>query len=115
HRITHDHTVAQEFADRGLIAQEEVPTHGMHHVLTRAVGGPTDRLDLDMHYERITHGDRLLLCSDGLTGMASESEIADVLGAHPASQDACRALVDLALERGGRDNVTVVVASYTIR
>ncbi|TMQ48849.1 MAG: serine/threonine-protein phosphatase [Candidatus Eisenbacteria bacterium] len=113
-KITRDHTVAQEYADLGMISQEEVASHRMHHVLTRAVGGPEVELEGDMHLLAIEHGDRLLLCSDGLTDMASEPEIAAVLEAQPTSDGACRALVDLALERGGRDNVTVIVAGFTV-
>ena len=113
-KITRDHTVAQEYADLGAIPQEEVARHRMHHVLTRAVGGPDEELEGDTHHLGIAHGYRLLLCSDGLTDMADEQDIAAVLAAHPGSDDACRTLVDLALERGGRDNVTVIVAGFTI-
>ncbi len=111
-KITHDHTVAQQYADYGVIPQEEVARHRMHHVLTRAVGGPEAELEGDLHHLIVAPGDRLLLCSDGLTDMAEEGEIAEVLGAHSRSEDACRALVDLAIECGGRDNVTVIVAGY---
>jgi PPM family protein phosphatase len=114
-RITRDHTLAQQYADLGLIEQREVASHRMHHVLTRAVGGPEERLEGDMHLLRLVEGDRVLVCSDGLTDQADEAAVAAVLAEHPASQDACRALVDLALERGGRDNVTVLVAGYRSR
>jgi len=112
-KITHDHTVAQRYADMGMISPEEVATHRMHHVLTRAVGGPDEELEGDLHHLEIRHGDRLLLCSDGLTDMAREEEIAAVLDAQPTSGGASQALVDLALERGGRDNVTVILSNYT--
>jgi protein phosphatase len=113
-KVTRDHTVAQGFADLGVIPQEEVPRHRMHHVLTRAVGGPEEGLQGDFHHLRLQDGDRLLLCSDGLTDMASEEEIAPALAAHPGSAAACQALVGLALERGGRDNVTAIVAGYRL-
>ena len=83
-------------------------------ILTRAIGGPDENLKGDMHHVGIHHGDRLLLCSDGLTDMAKEEEIAGVLAHHPRSEDACRALISLALERGGRDNVTAIVARFTV-
>jgi protein phosphatase len=111
-QVTRDHTVAQRYADLGMIPQHEVPTHQMSHVLTRAVGGPDADLRGDMHHLSLRPGDRLMLCSDGLTDMADEEQIAATLNAHPTSEGACRALVDLALERGGRDNITVVVAGY---
>jgi len=113
-KITRDHTVAQQYADLGAISQEEVATHRLHHVLTRAVGGPDDELEADLYHLGLANRDRLVLCSDGLTDMANEDEIAAVLAARPSSEDACRALVDLALERGGRDNVTVIVAGFSI-
>jgi PPM family protein phosphatase len=113
-KITHDHTVAQEYADLGVIPQDKVATHRMHHVLTRAVGGPDEDLDGDMHHVRITNGDRLLLCSDGLTDMVGEPEILALLNAHESSDAACEALVQSALREGGRDNITVIVARYTV-
>ena len=113
-RITRDHTIAQEYADRGRLGQSEVDEHPLSHVLTRALGGPVDLLESDTHHRDIEDGDRLLLCSDGLTKVASEDDIAATLKAHPASADACRALVDLALARGGPDNVTVIVAGYVV-
>ncbi len=113
-RITHDHTVAQEYADRGRLGQSEVDEHPLSHVLTRALGGPVETLESDTHHRDIEDGDRLLLCSDGLTKVASEDDIAATLKAHPASAAACRALVDLALARGGPDNITVIVAGYTV-
>jgi PPM family protein phosphatase len=113
-RITRDHTVAQECADLGVIPQEEVASHGLQHVLTRALGGADDELEGEMYYLGAADGDRLLLCSDGLTGMASDEQIAASLARHPGSDDACQALVDLALAGGGEDNVTVIVAGYRV-
>lgn len=112
-RITRDHTVAQEYADMGMIPQDQVPNHHMHHVLTRALGGPDDQLEGDMHHLVLQPGDRVLLCSDGLTDLTTEADISGILGTHPTSQAACDALVELALERGGRDNVTVIVAGFS--
>lgn len=113
-RITHDHTVAQDYADRGYIAQEDVAEHRMHHVLTRAVGGPEERLEGDIHVHRLMHGDRVLLCSDGLTDMVKDREIEEQFASHPTSEAACEALLALALKRGGSDNITLIVAGYTI-
>ncbi len=113
-RITHDHTLAQEYADSGRLGQSEVAQHPLSHVLTRALGAPTDTLESDTHHRDIEDGDRLLLCSDGLTKVASEDDIAATLKAHASSADACRALVELALSRGGPDNITVIVAGYVV-
>jgi protein phosphatase len=113
-KVTHDNTVAQDYADQGLIPQNEVEQHRLHHVLTRAIGGHGEDVEGDMHHVRLAPGDRLLLCSDGLTDMVSEAEIAQVLKAGESSERAARTLVDLALDHGGRDNVTAVVAGYAV-
>jgi serine/threonine protein phosphatase PrpC len=86
----------------------------LQHVLTNVLGGADDQLDVDVDIDvlRLGDGDRLLLCSDGLSDLVDDDAIARTLAATPKSQDACAALVQLALERGGRDNVTVIVASY---
>src|SRR5439155_863266 len=86
----------------GYIAQEDVPSHRMHHVLTRAVGGPEERLEGDIHAHRLVDGDRVLLCSDGLTDMVQDREIEEILAARPGSHAACEALMTLALEHEGR-------------
>jgi protein phosphatase len=113
-KITHDHTVAQQYADLGVIPQEAVSSHHASHMLTRAIGAPTDELSGDMHHLRIENGDRLLLCSDGLTDMASEDQILSVLRSRSDCGEACQGLVDLALTGGGRDNITVIVANYRV-
>jgi protein phosphatase len=112
-KITRDHTLAQEYADLGMIPQEEVDTHRLHHVLTRAVGAHEETPAGDFHHLQIEDGDRVLVCSDGLTDMASSEEILAILHRYGKSELACKALIDLALERGGRDNVTVVVAGFS--
>jgi protein phosphatase len=71
-------------------------------------------VQVDVGHHQLAHGDRLLLCTDGLTELLSEVEIAALLDAHPRPDDACRALVGRALDCGGLDNVTVVLASYAI-
>ncbi|MGH7742175.1 MAG: PP2C family protein-serine/threonine phosphatase [Candidatus Eiseniibacteriota bacterium] len=113
-KITHDHTVAQQYADLGVIPQEDVPGHRMQHVLTRAVGGPDEDLEGDIYHLMLREGDRVLLCSDGLTDMANEAEIARILAASPNCDESCRALVDLALSRGGRDNITTILARFDL-
>jgi protein phosphatase len=111
-RLTRDHTLAQEMIDAGKAEPESPAEMSRRHVLTNYLGGGSVHVDVEQH--RLAHGDRLLLCTDGLTDLVSEVEIAALLEAHPRPDDACRALVDRALDCGGRDNVTVVLASYTI-
>jgi protein phosphatase len=63
---------------------------------------------------RLTDGDRLLLCTDGLTEMVRDDRIADMLGQSPNAEDACRGIIEAALTAGGRDNITVVIASCSL-
>jgi protein phosphatase len=112
HRLTRDHTLAQEMAEAGMIGPEEVASHRMRHMLTRVVGAGGGDLEVEVQHVQLADGDRLLLCTDGLSDMVPDERIAEVLRRAARSEDACRALVDLALEAGGRDNVTVVLARY---
>jgi protein phosphatase len=113
-RLTRDHTVAQSLADAGVIAPDEVASHRLRHVLTRALGSGRAEVEAEIQHVELADGDRLLLCTDGLTEMVADARIAEVLGRTAGSAEAGRALVEAALEAGGRDNVTVVVAGYGI-
>jgi PPM family protein phosphatase len=112
--LTRDQTQAQLMADIGLIQQNEVAHHRLRHVLTSALGGGDKDVRAEIQRLKLTGGDRLLLCSDGLTDMVDDAGIAETLAKVDGSQEACRALVDRALEGGGKDNVTVVLARYSI-
>jgi protein phosphatase len=107
--LSRDHTIAQDFLDRG----DGDVAHHYRHVLTHALGGRNPEPMTGAW--RLRDGDRLLLCTDGLTDMVDDARIAALLAAHPGSQPACRALVDQALAAGGRDNVTVALAGYRLR
>ncbi len=112
--LTHDQTQAQLMADIGMISQKEVGRHRLRHVLTSALGGLEKAVKVDIQRLKLTDGDRLLLCTDGLTDMVENEGIARVLATLGPSEEACRRLVDIALENGGKDNVTVVLARYSI-
>jgi serine/threonine protein phosphatase PrpC len=114
YRLTRDHTYAQHLVDAGKIAPADVATSGYAHVLTNAVGGSSPDVHVDTDHVRLEDGDRLLLCSDGLTDLVDDEAISAILREGTASQDACTRLVQLALDNGGRDNVTVIVAAYSI-
>jgi protein phosphatase len=111
--VTRDHTVAQHLADRGDISQEEVETHPKRHFLLSVVGGGLESVGSDLHHIPLELGDALVLCTDGLTGVVRDEEIAGILGSAPSCDEACESLVGLALERGAPDNVTVIVARYS--
>jgi PPM family protein phosphatase len=113
-RLTHDQTMAQALADAGAIPPEDVSSHRLRHTLTSCLGGESGKIQMEVRHMRLMDGDRLLLCSDGLTDIVSEAEIVELMGTTEQSADASKALVDLALQKGGTDNVTVVLARYSI-
>ena len=112
-QLTRDHTLAQHMVERGLLAPENVADYEFRNVITNVVGGSTPGVQVELHRVRLEPGDTLLLCTDGLTGMVPDGQIARVLQAAAAPQTACQELIRLANEQGGKDNVTVVVARYT--
>ena len=83
-------------------------------MLTNALGGSTEDVHVDTDRLRLEDGDRLLLCSDGLTDLVDDETITEILLEATRSSDACERLVQQALDSGGRDNVTVIVAAYGI-
>jgi protein phosphatase len=113
-RLTRDHTLAQAMADAGHIRSEEIPTHRYRHILTKFIGGQGSQVEAEVQHHSLADGDRLLLCTDGLTEMVTDAQITAVLRGVEGSEAACQALVGLALDGGGKDNVTVVLARYTI-
>jgi serine/threonine protein phosphatase PrpC len=111
-QLTRDHTMAQALANAGVIRQDDVAVHPMAHVLTNALGTHEGTVQVELHSLVLEHGDHLMLCTDGLTDMVEDSAIMEALLGAASAEEACRELVRLALEGGGRDNVTVVVARY---
>ena len=111
-RLTRDHTMAQQMVDAGVIASVSHASRLMQHMLVNCLGGNRDEVEVDVSRVQLDDGDRLLLCTDGLSDMVSDDEIAQILNSRPAPQDACQALVDMALDHGGKDNVTVVLARF---
>lgn len=112
-QLTRDHTHVQMMVEAGAITHEEAGTHRLRHVLTNVLGGNAELTDVDIDRLGLAAHDRLLLCTDGLTEVVGDDEIAEVLGRMKSPEVACRSLVDLALERGGPDNVTVVTARFS--
>jgi protein phosphatase len=114
HRLTRDHTLAQQMADRGLLAQSEAASHHLRHVLLKALGDTACAAEPDVRRFVLTDGDGLLLCSDGLTDMVAESAITGILLREQTANETCQHLVDAALQAGGKDNVTAIVARYRL-
>ena len=113
-QLTRDHTVAQNLADVGAIKPEEVHRHATRHVLTNFIGGPSQGVDPEIATLQLQDGDFLLLCSDGLSDMVPDAEIAAILDDSGTCNAAVKALVAKALANGGRDNVTVLLARYDV-
>jgi len=107
-RVTRDHSLVQELVDCGEITDAEAENHPRANVITRAVGSEADMVELDKVTDRLVGGDRFLLCSDGLCKELSDPEMADILRAD-GPETAAERLVEAALARKARDNVTVVV------
>jgi protein phosphatase len=106
-QLSRDHTEAQELVERGVLSREEARNWPGNNVVTRAIG-VYDDVELELEHGVLQQGDRFVICSDGLTAHVEDREIMDrVLSLVP--QAACDELVGLTLERGGTDNVTVVV------
>jgi serine/threonine protein phosphatase PrpC len=107
-QLTEDHSWVGEMVRRGELTPEQAAIHPHRSVITRALG--TDgEIDPDLLEIPVVQGDRILLCSDGLTGMVSDSEIAELLGRDGEPQEVAELLVKAALAGGGEDNVTVLV------
>jgi protein phosphatase len=112
HSLTRDHTLVRELVDRGVVRPEQAAQHPFRHVLTRALGGSGGEIEAEVQQVLLADADQLLLCTDGLTDMVDATTIGAILQSSASSDDACQALVDLALQKGGKDNVTVVLARY---
>jgi protein phosphatase len=107
-RLTQDHSVVELLIQEGVITKEEAGTHPSRGVLSRYVG--IDGVVYpDVDFIEAEPSDRLLLCSDGLTGMVEDETIAYLMNQYVDEAEAVRALVDAANEAGGKDNVTCVV------
>ncbi|MEY4313393.1 MAG: hypothetical protein RLZZ319_902 [Actinomycetota bacterium] len=109
-QVTTDHTFVQKLVETGRITPEEAAVHPRRNVLMRVLGDFEGALDIDTARLDTVAGDRWLLCSDGLCGYVPENEMTAVLAAEPDAARASDKLIELALDRGAPDNVTVVIA-----
>jgi protein phosphatase len=107
-QITTDHSVVQELVAAGRLSPEEAENHPYGNVITRAVG-PSDGVTPDYVRLDVLEGDRFVICSDGLTKELTDYGIRHFLDENPDPAEAVTAMLDAALENGGRDNITIVV------
>ena len=107
-RITHDHSLVEEMVREGALTEQQAREHALRHIITRAVGiDPV--LEVDFYTLSLAAGDRMLLCSDGLSDMVPEETLQDILRREESAQAAVEALIAEANRRGGRDNITAIV------
>ena len=111
-KLTKDHSIVQLLIDAGEIIPEEAATHPARGQVTRSVGMAGEPLP-EVHRTEVRAGDRLMLCTDGLTGLVGDDTIRSVLGQESDPSRACERLIQAALDSGGRDNVTAVVITAT--
>ena len=113
-QVTRDQTVAQDLVDRGVLAKDRAAGSPFSHVLASAIGGQ----EANVVVTRVDIGHRgcvILLCSDGLTKHVSDEEIGAAIGRMSSAEQLCRGLLDLALERGGSDNITVLAGTAPLK
>lgn len=114
-QVTSDHTLVNLLVQGGALTPEAAKRHNRRNVVTNVIGGPNQGVHTEIHRVEIADGDVLLLCSDGLTECVDDNQIGEVLRRHREPEYASRRLIELALQAGAPDNVTVVVARYGVR
>ena len=111
-QLTEDHSFVERMVASGQITEAEARLHPQRNIVTRSVG--TDpSVEVDLFVEPLQPGDKLLLCSDGLSGPLSDAALVHVVEREPDLDAACRALVKAALDSGGTDNISVVLVEVT--
>ena len=109
--MTHDHSLVRRLVELGQLTEEQARTYPQKNVLYRAVGQLEPfRPDITTHL--MPHPGTMLICSDGLWGVVSETDIFNIISSAPNPSDACHALVEAANEGGGPDNISAIVVQY---
>lgn len=112
HRITKDQSLVQQLIDAGQITEEEAETHSYRNVILQALGAQSS-VNVEVNTILLCHLDTLVICSDGLSGKIHQHEIADIVERASNFKSACNELIRLANQRGGEDNITVVIAQFS--
>jgi len=111
HQITKDQSLMQRLVEAGELTEEEAAQSERRNIILQALG-PDPKVKVDLTHQEVRRGDILVLCSDGLSGQVKKEEIAKIVTAAPDLSTACDRLIALANERGGPDNITVVIARF---
>lgn len=110
-QITEDHSLVQEMITKGYISDKEASNHPQRHIITRAVG-TYEKIQVDTYTTGLTGVGYIFLCSDGVTTMLSDDEIHTIIISSQGLKDKVNSLITLANDRGGEDNITVILAIY---
>jgi len=109
-KLTKDHSLVEYMIETGAITREEAANHPQKNIILQALGSFPE-INADVFSIKLTSDDVILMCSDGLSNMVEENEIADVVTSGASPEKSAEKLVALANEAGGRDNITVVIAT----
>jgi protein phosphatase len=109
-QITTDHSIVEELINSGSITRKEAENHPQKNVITRALGGDKDT-KIDIYIQEYMHNDNVLICTDGLTNMLTNMEILSEINSCDNLQMVVEKLISLANDKGGLDNITVVLLS----
>jgi PPM family protein phosphatase len=112
HQLTEDHTLMADMVRSGALRSDEVSEHRLRHTITNVVGGPELGVKVEARAIELHVGDRLLLCSDGLTEIVTNEAIAATLDAEPAPEAAVRKLLAQAMDGAASDNITLLVVRF---
>lgn len=113
-QLTRDHTVEQRLAEAGQSMPMPVVAQDLRHILTDAIGGPGGPPLVDLERFSLVDGDCIMLCTDGLTNVVDDETIANILSQPRRMNEQCQALIDQAIQNGGDDDATVVLAQYRV-
>jgi protein phosphatase len=108
-QITKDQSLMQRLIDAGELTEEEAEKSERRNIILQALG-PDPRVRVDLTHHEIRRGDTVVVCSDGLSGLVKREEIAEIVTRTPDMIEACGQLIDIANDRGGPDNITVIAA-----
>jgi protein phosphatase len=111
YQLTKDQSLMQRLVEAGELTEEEAAQSERRNIILQALG-PESRVKVDLTHQELRRGDVLVLCSDGLTGPVKKEEIGHIAGSEPDLRVACDRLITLANERGGPDNITVIIARF---
>jgi len=107
-KLTRDHSLVERLVELGQITEDEARHHPQKNVIYSTMGDK-DKIQIDVYHCPLQPGDRLLLCSDGLSGMVEDEDLLKLSLSHPEAAMACQVMINAANEAGGKDNITAVI------